>query len=722
MPTEIHDRVSYRFGDFEVCPESRDVRKSGVRLRIREQAFRVLITLLEQDGELVTRDELRQMLWPKDTFVDFDKGLNSAVNNVREALCDSAAEPRYLETVPRHGYRFLVAVEKITTSAKPIAVEKAIVASFQPDPPKKLPGSSHLRAWLAAVSCCLIAALGSIFVLNWSVSNVKLGIPVQITNDGIPKNELVTDGVRIYYAAPTRKNLSDWRTFVVSLNGGEPRPLSGSAEALSPFAISADHTQLLLGSSLVRQTNDLLNPEQLWSQPLAQGTARALSLRAHDAAWSPDDSRIVFANSGHIGLARADGTTIRMLADVPGIASGLRWSPKADRIRFTLHSGIAGIHTAIWEISPKSGNPHALFPKSKGDQGDGEWSPDGSFYFFSQRNNGVSQIWAVPEKKSWWAKTKRQPLQLTTGPMPTFLPTPTPDGKRLLFYGVAKRSRLLKRDSRSGQFTPFLPGVSGSLVDFSKDGKWISYSSYPQRAVWRAASDGSERLQLSPPDMIAMLPTISPDGARIAFIGNLLGHSPAIFVIDRDGSNLQTVVPSEPRNIIEPSWSPDSKSLALSGTDIVTHKPVLYRFDFATRALSVMQGSERLWSPRWSRDGRFIAALATPVSKLMLYDLTSHQQIQLTPNAANFPIWSHQGQYIYFRYGEEDESWSRMKPPDGRIERVTELNDAGALPATPSRGVPNWINWWVGLTPDDSLLVPDEGGSIEIYSAAIIER
>jgi cholera toxin transcriptional activator len=107
----------YRFGVFEVNSAAGELRKSGVRIRLQEQPFQVLLTLLERPGGIVTREELQQKLWPADTFVDFDHGLNTAVNKLREALGDSAVNPRYIETLARRGYRFLAAVEPLSSRA-----------------------------------------------------------------------------------------------------------------------------------------------------------------------------------------------------------------------------------------------------------------------------------------------------------------------------------------------------------------------------------------------------------------------------------------------------------------------------------------------------------------------------------------------------------------------------------------------------------------------------
>src|SRR5215471_9275878 len=96
-----------RFGVFEADLAAGELRKNGVRVRLQEQPFQVLALLLENAGKVVTRDELRQSVWPADTFVDFDHSLNTAVNKIREALGDSASSPRYVETLARRGYRFI---------------------------------------------------------------------------------------------------------------------------------------------------------------------------------------------------------------------------------------------------------------------------------------------------------------------------------------------------------------------------------------------------------------------------------------------------------------------------------------------------------------------------------------------------------------------------------------------------------------------------------------
>jgi DNA-binding winged helix-turn-helix (wHTH) protein len=122
-----------RFGVFEVNLAAGELRKSGVRIRLQEQPFQVLALLLERPGDVVTREELRQKLWPADTFVDFDHSLNTAVNKLREALGDSASSPRYVETLARRGYRFLAAVERTAASAPSVETQPAASPALHPD-------------------------------------------------------------------------------------------------------------------------------------------------------------------------------------------------------------------------------------------------------------------------------------------------------------------------------------------------------------------------------------------------------------------------------------------------------------------------------------------------------------------------------------------------------------------------------------------------------------
>src|SRR5690242_8727823 len=109
-----------RFGLFELDNRARELRRQGIRIKLQDQPLEILALLLRHPGELVTRDDLRAAIWPADTFVDFDKGLYSAINRLRDALQDSAENPRFIETVPKHGYRFIAPIATVMEQDKDV--------------------------------------------------------------------------------------------------------------------------------------------------------------------------------------------------------------------------------------------------------------------------------------------------------------------------------------------------------------------------------------------------------------------------------------------------------------------------------------------------------------------------------------------------------------------------------------------------------------------------
>ena len=153
MATESTDRARIvRFGVFEADLSARELRKSGVRIKLHGQPFEVLAMLLERPGDLVTREELQKRLWPTDTFVDFDHGVNTAINRLREALGDSADAPRFVETLPRRGYRFVGGVDTGAAKAPELAVEQMKNAS-SPSTVEAAPGipRSRVRTYVPAL-------------------------------------------------------------------------------------------------------------------------------------------------------------------------------------------------------------------------------------------------------------------------------------------------------------------------------------------------------------------------------------------------------------------------------------------------------------------------------------------------------------------------------------------------------------------------------------------
>jgi len=155
-----------RFGVFQVNLAAREIRKHGVRIRLPGQPFCILSILLDRPGEVVTREEIRQRLWASDTFVDFEHSLNSAIKKLRAALGDSPENSRYIETVPRVGYRFIAPLDQVSVTAPP-PVEVSVVTDRSAVPAATVDGAGK-RRWriLLGISIVLIAAPGAYFA--WS--------------------------------------------------------------------------------------------------------------------------------------------------------------------------------------------------------------------------------------------------------------------------------------------------------------------------------------------------------------------------------------------------------------------------------------------------------------------------------------------------------------------------------------------------------------------------
>src|SRR6202140_5174723 len=176
MQHTSHASKMVRCGVFEIDLKAFELRKHGLRLKLAEQPFQILAILLEQPGEVITRDELRERLWPGDTFVDFDHGLNNAVMRLREVLGDSPENPRFIETLPRRGYRFIAPVEEIHTASKPIlggepqANSSAVLHA--PDAPAPLSADLHElgsrsnpHTWLKLPRIALLSAAVLVFAI-----------------------------------------------------------------------------------------------------------------------------------------------------------------------------------------------------------------------------------------------------------------------------------------------------------------------------------------------------------------------------------------------------------------------------------------------------------------------------------------------------------------------------------------------------------------------------
>ncbi len=196
-----------RFGVFELDLRSAELRKQGIRIRLPGQSFQVLEALLLRPGELVTREELKQKLWPSDSFGDFEHGLNAAVNRVREALGDSSDNPCFVETMPRRGYRFIFPIQQeepdTAVKAPPLQNEHTVPAAHPVAAASPAIGGRALRSarhrWIEVALATIAVLAITLLLITWWRRSRALPIVqsiVQLTDNGQPKGSMSGDGSR----------------------------------------------------------------------------------------------------------------------------------------------------------------------------------------------------------------------------------------------------------------------------------------------------------------------------------------------------------------------------------------------------------------------------------------------------------------------------------------------------------------------------------------------
>jgi Tol biopolymer transport system component len=256
---------------------------------------------------------------------------------------------------------------------------------------------------------------------------------------------------------------------------------------------------------------------------------------------------LAYANLSELFLAKADGTESRKLVSVNGDIEHVIWSPDGSHLQFDTTESTGGMGQQLaWEVSVLGTNLHRLFEgwHDPPDECCGRWSADGKYFIF--QSNG--QICALPRKGNF-PHSVPAPFTLTSSPLSLSSPLPSKDGKKLLVIGQTYRGELMRYDWNSGQFSPFLGGISAEYVSFSRDGRWAAYVSYGDGILWRSKLGGSERLQLSYPPLYAMLPRWSPDGKKIIFFefGSSSAKPARMYEVPPEGGSPRQLLPEDHR-------------------------------------------------------------------------------------------------------------------------------------------------------------------------------
>ena len=560
------------------------------------------------------------------------------------------------------------------------------------------PARPSWKKWALAIGGIVLVVIASLIYLQsrpLPVPTVSGYVPV--THDGNPKYLVGTDGARLYFNETTSEGPVIAQ---VSASGGEVASVQVPAPTIFLLAVSPDGANLLVADE-VGQTA-FRGP--LWAVPVLGGSARKLGDTAGQAgAWSPDGRMIAYSDGKDLFTAKSDGAEPHKLVSLPDLVFGPAWSSDGKMIRFRV-GGFNTTQGSLWQVSMDGTNLHPLLPgwRTPSVECCGRWTTDGQYFVFGSGGN----VWALAEKGKWFGKSSAQPVQLTSGPMSFFLPLPSKDGKKLFVVGALARGELSRYDTKSGEFLPFLSGISADSVSFSKDGQWVAYVSFPEGTLWKSKLDGSQRIQLSYPPLTAVLPSWSPDGKQLVFYGFLPGGDAKLYTVSTDGGTPTEQIPEDAEKKLDPDWSADGTKIVF-GNGPTNSSSSIRILDINTHQLSTLPGSTGLYAPRWSPDGRHIAAMTFDSRSLMLFDFQTQRWEEIAKITLGFPNWSKSGEYVYFLHEENQPSVMRVRIRDRKLERVADLKNF--------RQAGYW-SVWLGMAPDDSPLLLRDTGTQEIYA------
>ena len=562
------------------------------------------------------------------------------------------------------------------------------------------PSGARWKIWAGAAGGIGLAVAALFAYRSRPLPLPKVSNYASVTQDGRLKALIGTDGARLYFNELGMVGQ-------VSSSGGDVAHLPVPASTMSLLAISHDGATLLVSD----QVGETSFRGPLWALPVLGGSPRRLGGAAGQAgAYSPDGQTLAFADGNDLNLAKNDGSEVHKLVTAPNRISELTWSPDGKTIRFGV--GLSPLRkvdktdllvSSLWEVSVTGAGPHPLLPgwHTPARECCGKWTPDGKYFVFASGGS----IWALPGEERAAGRTGDQPFKLVSGPMYLSAPLPSKDGRKLFVVGTLARGSLVRYDPKSGQFVPFLSGISAEGVSFSKHGQRVCYARFPEGTLWTSDLDGGQRRQLTFPPLHAVLPNWSPDGKQIVFFDYSPGKAPSVYVVSADGGTPRELMPENGQGQFDANWSPDGTSIVFGGA-FTDPDSTIRIVDVKTNRISTLPGSKGLFSPRWSPDGRYLAAMPTGSSKAMLYDFAAQKWEEIVGESVSFPNWSRTGEYLYFM-ARDDSSVMRLRIRDRKIEQVADLKDFRQT---------GTFNVWMGLAPDDSPLLLRDTGTQEIYS------
>jgi Tol biopolymer transport system component/DNA-binding winged helix-turn-helix (wHTH) protein len=505
-----------QFGVFEADLRAGELRRNGAKIRLQEQPFQILVMLLERPGSVVTREELRTHLWPADTFVDFDHSLNAAVRRLRDALGDTAENPRFVETVARRGYRFLAPVN---------GAAQASVADTVPlaQPVRK--------GWIAGGAAVLLLLGLGVGLYVGKRESAPWVPPAPITErrltanpseDPVSNAAISVDGKYLAFS-------DDTGFYLRQIDTGETHPLTlPKGFKARPVSWFPDGTHILV-------TSVAASAEQpgLWQVSTVGGSPRKLNDEGREAAVSPDGLQIVFlkeaSKSQELWLMRADGQQARKVAGELGdLFRSPVWSANGKQIAFlrgVYHPGQYGVVPQI-EILDIASNERKVVMSQARFGPALAWINDRLVYVLDEPppSQNDSSVWSV-KIDLHTGKPMGTATRLSTGPGQVQYLSSAADGKRLAYVKQSwqpdvyvarleahgsklETPRLLTLDERLDLPWAWTPDSKQVLFGSDRDGSFHIFRQAPEQATPELLVGGKEQ---------SMLPRLTPNGKEIVY-------------------------------------------------------------------------------------------------------------------------------------------------------------------------------------------------------------
>ncbi len=567
----VPSRQVVRFGAFELDLRVGELRKAGLRVNLQEQPFKVLECLVERPGELVTREELRQRLWQDDTFVDFEHGVNAAVKRLRETLGDSAETPRFIETLPRRGYRLIAPVE---WDQPPVVVEPDL-ATTGGGGDRRLQAAAELPAhpkrWSdrligASVLGILVTAAFAGWVL--SRSSKKPELPMKV----VPLTSLTGLEIAGRFSADGTRVAFTW-------NG----------EAQDNFDIYVQ----MVGSA---------EPQRLSTDPAFE----------INPVWSPDNMRIAYLRQDplskalNVWLMSALGGRSNKLSDLP-VTPGISWSPDGRYIIATQ----ARPNNGIYLIPVQSGEPRAILrptaPETVGNPS--SFSPDGRFLAYVSCPGPGNCYLQIVEVDAAFA-AHGSPRRLTRHPAFRIEGITWSRDGQFVVYGAHKGPQNFSLwragvDGKRPEERIEIAGLNATAPTITPSGDLV-FSRFVDDIDMYRLGPGLAARPVAPSSAFDGNPQFSPNGLRFTFCSSRSGDALEIWTAASDGSEAHRLTHGPGIWKCSPAWSPDGRQIAFDSQteDGDWHIWTIDADGGIPRKVTHGSGSQNV--PTWSRDGHWI--------------------------------------------------------------------------------------------------------------------